>query len=246
MELMWRARTVAAVIAVAGSVSASGFADAQGLDAQQNLKVQAQQLQLTVQSIPDTADRICYNVSQNSEQSNKDLHGDVKAQLDGLFSKLVGGGVSAGGNISSNETKGVLQSDLLVAMKNSADCKLEVLKILVARLLPSESAAPAPSTSPQSGDETGTVHVRQSGGSVAVTSAPAPTETSAPRSAALMSCDELWHERNAIYARNGYCFKTAKAIAAFGKSCFPPYGALQGSDQNRVGEVSIWEKQKGC
>jgi hypothetical protein len=96
-------------------MSSSGIAVAQGLDAQQNLKVQQQQLQLIVQSIPDTADRICYNVSQNSAQSDKDVHGDVKAQLDGLFSKLVSGGVSAGGNIPSNETNGVLQSDLVAA-----------------------------------------------------------------------------------------------------------------------------------
>ncbi len=27
---------------------------------------------------------------------------------------------------------------------------------------------------------------------------------------------------------------------------FPPYGTLQGADKIRVGEISIWEKQKGC
>jgi hypothetical protein len=26
-----------------------------------------------------------------------------------------------------------------------------------------------------------------------------------------MSCNALWTERNSIYARNGYCFKTARA-----------------------------------
>ena len=25
------------------------------------------------------------------------------------------------------------------------------------------------------------------------------------------SCDRLWYERNKIYARNGYCFQTARA-----------------------------------
>jgi hypothetical protein len=29
--------------------------------------------------------------------------------------------------------------------------------------------------------------------------------------AADMSCDELWYARNAIYARNGYCFQTPRA-----------------------------------
>lgn len=31
-------------------------------------------------------------------------------------------------------------------------------------------------------------------------------------------CDELWAERNAIYKDAGYCFKTAKAIRAFGNA----------------------------
>jgi hypothetical protein len=31
-------------------------------------------------------------------------------------------------------------------------------------------------------------------------------------------CDELWGERNAIYKDAGYCFKTAKAIRAFGNA----------------------------
>ena len=39
------------------------------------------------------------------------------------------------------------------------------------------------------------------------------------------SCYELWKERNSIYADNGYCFKDAKAIAVFGRGCFPPTGA---------------------
>jgi hypothetical protein len=245
MKVIWVARTFAGIVALGCSMSSSGIAVAQGLDAQRNLNVQQQKLQLIVQSIPDTADRICYNVSQNSEQSNKDIHGDVKAQLDGLFSKLVGGGVSAGGNITNNETKGVLQSDLVAAMKNSEDCKLEVLKILVARLLPSESAPTLPPPSPQSRDETATAQQSRAPAPTEI-SVRAPTATNAPKSGASMSCDELWHERNAIYARNGYCFKTAKAIAAFGKSCFPPYGALQGPDRNRVAEISIWEKQKAC
>lgn len=29
-------------------------------------------------------------------------------------------------------------------------------------------------------------------------------------------CDEMWGERNAIYFDAGYCFKTARAKAAFG------------------------------
>lgn len=31
-------------------------------------------------------------------------------------------------------------------------------------------------------------------------------------------CDELWGERNAVYKEAGYCFRTARAIAAFGNA----------------------------
>ena len=61
-----------------------------------------------------------------------------------------------------------------------------------------------------------------------------------------MSCNALWIERNSIYARNGYCFKTARARAVFGPGCFPPYGKLSGWEQSRVNELQMWEQRKGC
>jgi hypothetical protein len=35
---------------------------------------------------------------------------------------------------------------------------------------------------------------------------------------AAFPCDELWAERNAVYAEAGYCFKTPRAIRAFGNA----------------------------
>lgn len=61
-----------------------------------------------------------------------------------------------------------------------------------------------------------------------------------------MSCDELWYARNSIYARNGYCFKTARARSVFGPGCFPPYGQLRGRDRARVSEIQMWEGRYGC
>ena len=52
----------------------------------------------------------------------------------------------------------------------------------------------------------------------------APTPAAA-RDPAYMSCEELWYARNRIYARNGYCFNTARARAVFGAGCFPPPAA---------------------
>ena len=59
-------------------------------------------------------------------------------------------------------------------------------------------------------------------------------------------CSDLWHQRNEIYARNGYCFRTARARAAFGPGCFPPYGRLSGWEKNRVAEIQGEEDYLGC
>jgi len=61
-----------------------------------------------------------------------------------------------------------------------------------------------------------------------------------------MSCSALWYARNEIYARNGHCFKTARGRAAFGSSCFPPYGRLGTADQREVDTIVKWERRRGC
>ncbi len=70
--------------------------------------------------------------------------------------------------------------------------------------------------------------------------------TSHAQEAAGMSCGDLWYARNAIYAKNGYCFQTERARSVFGASCFPPYGALHGWEHERVNELQMWERRKGC
>lgn len=59
-------------------------------------------------------------------------------------------------------------------------------------------------------------------------------------------CQSLWYERNEIYARNGYCFKTARARATFGAGCFPPYGRLSYEDKRRVDQIQAEEDANGC
>lgn len=64
--------------------------------------------------------------------------------------------------------------------------------------------------------------------------------------AAGMSCDQLWYARNAIYARKGFCFRTARAQDVFGPGCFPPYGRLNRSEREQVNELQYWERRRGC
>lgn len=70
--------------------------------------------------------------------------------------------------------------------------------------------------------------------------------TSGPVLAQRGACGQLWYERNEIYARNGYCFKTARARSVFGPGCFPPYGRLNGWDKRRVAEIQAEEADLGC
>ena len=61
-----------------------------------------------------------------------------------------------------------------------------------------------------------------------------------------MSCYDLWYARNAIFARKGYCFQSARAIRTFGRNCFPPYGRLNRWEANEVDRIKYWERRKGC
>lgn len=64
------------------------------------------------------------------------------------------------------------------------------------------------------------------------------------------SCGDLWYERNAIYKAAGYCFKTTRAIRAFGNAgC--QYDdlndtPLSGNDRARVAEIVRAERMYGC
>lgn len=61
-----------------------------------------------------------------------------------------------------------------------------------------------------------------------------------------LSCGELWHERNAIFARHGHCFTTERGIRAFGTACKPPFGKLPPHAKEVVDEIKSWEASKGC
>ncbi len=64
------------------------------------------------------------------------------------------------------------------------------------------------------------------------------------------SCGDLWYRRNAIYFRNGYCFKTARAIRTFGNENCRYYveGDVPMSRAERQEVLSIreMEREMGC
>jgi hypothetical protein len=73
--------------------------------------------------------------------------------------------------------------------------------------------------------------------------------TASPALAAF-PCDELWGERNAIYKDAGYCFRTERAIRAFGNSgckydelADVPLSARQRAD---IADIQRQERENGC
>lgn len=62
-----------------------------------------------------------------------------------------------------------------------------------------------------------------------------------------VSCEDLWHERNAIFNRNGYCFKTGRGKSVFDNSdCYTSNPSLTNAERNRVNEIKRLENQMQC
>ncbi|MEO8650759.1 MAG: caspase family protein [Hyphomicrobiaceae bacterium] len=80
-----------------------------------------------------------------------------------------------------------------------------------------------------------------------------PTSPPPPQAApaAATSCDGLWHQRNEIWHRHGYCFTTARGRAAFdNSSCFRDQGAartaMSASERSTVDALLARERAQGC
>jgi hypothetical protein len=64
------------------------------------------------------------------------------------------------------------------------------------------------------------------------------------------SCEALWVERNSYYKRNGYCFRTARAINYFGNGgCYITNQAavpLSPGERRRIAQIRAAERALGC
>lgn len=72
----------------------------------------------------------------------------------------------------------------------------------------------------------------------------------APIPAAADVCGDLWYSRNEVYKTQGYCFRTARAIRAFGNAgCI--YDNLEDvplnpAQRRMVADLAREERQRGC
>ena len=65
-----------------------------------------------------------------------------------------------------------------------------------------------------------------------------------------MSCGDLWYRRNEIFARNGYCFKTDRAIRVFGNQGCRFYVEsdvpMSRAEREEVEVIRAIERSKRC
>lgn len=75
-------------------------------------------------------------------------------------------------------------------------------------------------------------------------------ERPTPRMAGISSgpsCQDLWVERNTIFDRKGYCFKTPRGKAYFDNSdCFTSNPQLSAAEKARVNDLKRQESRMGC
>jgi hypothetical protein len=91
--------------------------------------------------IADFADRICKDIPLAGGSSNLTLSGDAKAELGKLVKRLGDLGFTGAAKYQSESYQNVLRADLVTALKDSTNCKLEIWKDLKGKLLSSSTAA---------------------------------------------------------------------------------------------------------
>jgi len=87
------------ILGIAATLVKHDIACADSLEAQQK----------ALELITNTADRICNIVSTKGDADSTEAKGDVKAQVNGLLSKLADIGVSGSGGINNETYQNVLR-----------------------------------------------------------------------------------------------------------------------------------------
>ena len=78
--------------------------------------------------IADFAERLCNDIPLKGQGSNLELTGKAKAELNWILKRLVNLGVEGAVKYQDTKYEGLLQKDLVRALKDSTDCKLKIWK----------------------------------------------------------------------------------------------------------------------
>lgn len=121
--LMWASMLIVPLEALAQNL----------LNNEQNLKV-----------INDFAKNMCTTVPLVTTGSSTKLNADAQIKLAGLFKKFFDIGASAAVEHSSSQSQGVLQADLVKAIKDANECRVHIFDTLWKSLVSTAASPPAP------------------------------------------------------------------------------------------------------
>jgi hypothetical protein len=99
---------------------------------------QAQHFELEkeiLQTIADHTERICGTVPLEGSSGNVELSGSAKMEIDGLLKKMAAMGIQGTGKYEGSQYQGVLQKDLVTAMRDKTNCRMNVNNVLMGKLL---------------------------------------------------------------------------------------------------------------
>ncbi len=88
-----------------------------------------------LQEISDFANRICPKFHASGKEDVTELSGKAKAELPGLIKKLLNLGFQGAVKYSKKQYEGMLQKDVIEAIKHRMDCQVDVLKLLLDKLI---------------------------------------------------------------------------------------------------------------
>jgi hypothetical protein len=97
--------------------------------------------QAALKDIRETAAEICYTIPLAGEHRDVHLTGEADGQLAGVISRLANLGIKGAGQFNDGEYRGVLREQLAATVKDSSDCKRDVFKLLVDKMLPAPASA---------------------------------------------------------------------------------------------------------
>lgn len=92
-----------------------------------------------LKEIRETAADICGTVEQRGQQSESEIAGKVEAKISGAIAKIADLGIEGTGRLRSKEYQGVLQTELAMTLKDSANCRKDVFEKLMEKMLPTNS-----------------------------------------------------------------------------------------------------------
>lgn len=109
--------------------------------------------------ISEFADKLCKEIPLKHEAAKIELDATAKAELKGVAKKVVGLGFDAAAKYTNSKESGILERDLVKALADNRDCRMQVWTDLNKKLLsrpsvsqsrPKQSNATQPSTPPSS------------------------------------------------------------------------------------------------